>query len=113
MDPIEIIEFCKSTNTRICHDISHSYLACNTFNWNHIDYTKKLAPFTAHYHISDGSGTDGEGMQYGEGTIDFNKLLKVIKDRSSESTFIPEVWQGHKNNGEGFWFILDKLENKI
>jgi N-acetylneuraminate synthase len=113
MDPIEIIEFCKSTNTRICHDISHSYLACNTFNWNHIDYTKKLAPFTAHYHISDGSGTDGEGMQYGEGTIDFNKLLNVIKDRSSESTFIPEVWQGHKNNGEGFWFILDKLENKI
>ena len=113
MDPIEIMEFCKSTNTRICHDISHSYLACNTFKWDHIDYTKKLAPFTAHYHISDGSGTDGEGMQYGEGTIDFNKLLKVIKDRSSESTFIPEVWQGHKNNGEGFWFILDKLENKI
>ena len=24
--------------------------------------------------------------------------------------FLPEVWQGHKNNGEGFWKALDYLE---
>jgi N-acetylneuraminate synthase len=25
--------------------------------------------------------------------------------------FIPEVWQGHKNLGEGFWGGLSFLEN--
>ncbi len=24
--------------------------------------------------------------------------------------FIPEIWQGHVNNGEGFWTALDRLE---
>jgi len=30
---------------------------------------------------------------------------------SPESTFIPEIWQGHKNEGEGFWIALDRLED--
>lgn len=25
-------------------------------------------------------------------------------------SFIPEIWQGHINNGEGFWTALDRLE---
>ena len=24
--------------------------------------------------------------------------------------FIPEIWQGHVNNGEGFWLALERLE---
>ena len=24
--------------------------------------------------------------------------------------FIPEIWQGHKNDGEGFWVALKRLE---
>ncbi|ETI97837.1 MAG: N-acylneuraminate-9-phosphate synthase, partial [Leuconostoc sp. DORA_2] len=27
-----------------------------------------------------------------------------------EVTFIPEIWQGHVNNGEGFWTALERLE---
>ena len=113
MDPQEILDFCKKTKSRVCHDISHSHLACNTFDWDHIEYTKILAPFAAHYHIADGLGTDGEGMQIGSGTVNFSKILEIINEYSSASSFIPEVWQGHKNNGEGFWVSLEKLENKI
>ena len=26
-------------------------------------------------------------------------------------SFIPEIWQGHVNNGEGFWTALERLES--
>lgn len=113
IDADEIIDFCIKTKLRICQDISHSHLACNKFGWNHIKYTKKLAPFTAHYHISDGTGVDGEGLQIGDGNVDFENIYPILNDISPDASFIPEVWQGHKNNGEGFWTSLEKMEWKI
>ena len=113
MNPDEIIKFSKNSKLYICHDISHSHMACNYFNWNHLDYTKKIAKYVKHYHIADASGVDGEGIQIGEGTVDFKNILKIIKDSFSGQSFIPEIWQGHKNDGEGFWIALKKLENKL
>jgi sialic acid synthase SpsE/sugar phosphate isomerase/epimerase len=113
IDSDEIIDFCNKTNLKICQDISHSHLACNKFGWDHIEYTKKLAPYTAHYHISDGTGVDGEGIQIGEGNVDFEHIYPVINEFSPDASFIPEVWQGHKNNGEGFWVSLERMEGKI
>jgi len=113
IDPNEILNFCNDNGIRICHDISHSHLACNKFNWNHVEYIKNLASVTAHFHIADGKGVDGEGLQIGEGTVDFDRVFKVIDKHIPKVSFIPEVWQGHKNNGEGFWYSLDKIEGQI
>lgn len=113
IDPNEILSFCNDNGIRICHDISHSHLACNKFNWDHVEYIKNLASVTAHFHIADGKGVDGEGLQIGEGTVDFDRVFKVIDMHIPKVSFIPEVWQGHKNNGEGFWYSLDKIEGQI
>lgn len=113
IDPDEIIQFCEDTNLKICQDISHSHLACNKFNWSHLEYTKKLAPYTKHYHISDGTGVDGEGLQIGEGNVDFDNIYPIINKLSPKASFIPEVWQGHKNNGEGFWVSLERMEGRL
>ncbi len=111
VDADEILTFCKDSGYRICQDVSHSFLACNYFGWDHIKYTKTLAPITAHYHISDGTGVDGEGLQITDGQIKFPEIGPLIKDLSpSDTSFIPEIWQGHKNNGEGFWSGLRSLE---
>ncbi len=113
INPEEIIDFCNKTNLKICQDISHSHLACNKFDWDHIEYTRKLAPYTNHYHISDGTGVDGEGIQVGEGNVDFDNIYPIINNLSPDASFIPEVWQGHKNNGEGFWVSLERMENRL
>lgn len=110
MDPDEIVDFCKRTNMRICLDVSHSYLACNYFKWNFDEFVIKVAPFVAHIHIVDAKGTDDEGIQIGTGDIDFKKLGNTLKKYCPNSSFIPEIWQGHKNGGEGFWEALSKLE---
>lgn len=112
VDYNEIKEFCDTYNYRICQDISHSFLTCNYFKWDHLEYTKTLAPYSIHYHISDGEGVDGEGLQILDGNIDFPNIGNIIKQYSpNSSSFIPEIWQGHKNNGEGFWNGLNTLQD--
>lgn len=43
-----------------------------------------------------------------------NKILRKIKGKTLlELYIIPEIWQGHKNSGEGFWNVLERLENLL
>jgi N-acetylneuraminate synthase len=111
--PGEIADFCKNYSYRICLDISHSYLAINNFNWDPADFFKKVAPYTAHIHVGDCKGVDGEGLQIGDGDIDFKMLSKIFAEKCPEAWFIPEIWQGHKNTGEGFWLALERLEGLL
>ena len=45
----------------------------------------------------------------------FNNLTikKPVYYLSNAITFIPEIWQGHTNNGSGFWKSLKVLNGKI
>jgi N-acetylneuraminate synthase len=110
VDPDDIAYFCREHNYRICCDVSHAKLACNRYKWSLTDYIEEVGQYIAHLHIADATGVDGEGLQIGEGEIDFPALAEVLKKVNLQSSFIPEIWQGHKNGGEGFWIALDKLE---
>jgi N-acetylneuraminate synthase len=107
----EIMDFCLQNNYRICLDVSHSKLACNLDNVSLLDFVEKVAPITAHIHIADASGVDGEGLQIGDGEMDFSMLMKKFAETMPKASFIPEIWQGHKNRGQGFWVALDRLEH--
>ena len=106
----DTIKFCKKNNLRLCFDISHSVLTCNQFKLSFVDFVKKAGPYTAHLHIADALGVDGEGLQINDGSIDFKHLSELLEKHCPEASFIPEIWQGHKNNGEGFWIALSRLE---
>ena len=111
VDPDEIKEFCEEFSYKICFDVSHSKLACNHYNWSFSDFIKKVIPFTSHMHIADAAGKDGEGLGVGEGEIDFSIFKNITENKNYDLSFIPEIWQGHKNNGQGFWESLEKLES--
>ena len=109
----EILDFCLKNNYRVCLDVSHSKLACNYGNESLLQFVEKVAPVTAHLHIADASGIDGEGLQIGDGEIDFTMLMNQLAAIMPDVSFIPEIWQGHKNNGQGFWVALDRLEGYL
>jgi len=106
----EIVNWCKKLELRMCFDISHSRLMCNYFGLDFYEFSEKIAPISAHLHLGDASGVNGEGLQIGEGDIDFARLLAILDQGCPNASFIPEIWQGHKNGGEGFWVALEKLE---
>ncbi|MEP4988887.1 MAG: N-acetylneuraminate synthase family protein [Paracoccaceae bacterium] len=110
VDPQEIVDFCSCHNARVCFDVSHSQLACNHFGWSMSDFVDAVGPYSAHLHIVDARGVDGEGLQIGEGDIDFAALCGGLNRVCKDASFVPEVWQGHKDSGAGFWFALDALE---
>ncbi|WP_026143051.1 MULTISPECIES: N-acetylneuraminate synthase family protein [unclassified Thioalkalivibrio] len=110
VDPDEIDQFCRRTGYRVCLDVSHSMMACNYYNWNFEEFLDKVLPHTVHLHVVDAKGVDGEGVQMGEGDVNFYALKEKLEDLAPNVQFIPEVWQGHKNRGEGFWAALDFLE---
>jgi sialic acid synthase SpsE/sugar phosphate isomerase/epimerase len=109
----EIVEWCSKLKLRMCFDISHSRLTCNHFGLDFYDFAKKIAPFSVHLHLGDAKGLNGEGLQIGEGDIDFVRLGTILQKGCPKATFIPEIWQGHKNGGEGFWVALERLEGTL
>ena len=113
VNPYEIREFCHTADLKVCLDISHSMMACNYFGWDLYEFIRVIAPYNVHMHIVDAKGDDGEGVQIGQGDVDFKKLGEVLDEVSPDVQFIPEIWQGHKNNGQGFWSALGYLEKSI
>ena len=108
--PQDTVEFCKDHGLRLCFDISHSKLACNHYRISFKEFVDQVGPYTAHLHMADAKGTDGEGLQIGEGEIDFVALCEQLREVCPKASFMPEIWQGHKNQGEGFWAALEVLE---
>ena len=102
--------FCQKNNMRICLDVSHTKLACNHYHWSLSNFVKEVGPYIAHLHLADSGGVDGEGLQIDEGEIDWISLFQQINQYAPEATFIPEIWQGHKNNAEKAWLALERLE---
>lgn len=109
----EIALWCDKLGLRMCFDISHSRLACNHFGIDFYEFAEKVAPLTAHLHLGDAQGLNGEGLQIGQGDIDFDRLGNILRTGCPDASFIPEIWQGHKNGGEGFWIALEKLEGRL
>lgn len=114
VDADEIVSFCKANpSIKVCLDISHTMMACNYYGWDLYEFITKVAPYVVHMHIVDAKGVDGEGVEVGCGDVDFEKLGSILNSFCPKIQFIPEVWQGHKNNGEGFWKALEFLELKF
>ncbi|MGJ5590539.1 N-acetylneuraminate synthase family protein [Micrococcus lylae] len=110
MDPDDTLAFVEATGVPLCLDISHSKLSATFLGIPFSEMVEKLAPHTIHLHLVDATGVDGEGPQIGEGDVDWPVLCEQLDRLAPGVGFIPEIWQGHINNGEGFWTALDRLE---
>ncbi|NSW54471.1 MAG: N-acetylneuraminate synthase family protein [Armatimonadetes bacterium] len=101
------LQLVEATGARLCFDVSHAALACAAGHGDLLEFTRLIAPHTAHVHIADASGTDGEGLQIGEGEVPFEDIMPVLQ--GLDVGFIPEIWMGHRNDGEGFVIALNRL----
>jgi N-acetylneuraminate synthase len=110
VDPECIETFCRQQGLRVCLDVSHSKLACNHLHLSFSHFLERILPFTAHLHLADAAGVDGEGLQIDEGDVDWADVFRLLRQLAPDASFIPEIWQGHKNNGEGAWLALERLE---
>lgn len=111
MDAAEILEYCEKTGNKICYDICHHKLYCNWAHVSQIDQFETLIPHVAHLHISDAAGIDGEGLQIGDGNVDFQTFFRQIEGRFN-GTMVPEIWRGHQNGGAAFVTAIARLSRE-
>ncbi|WMJ01566.1 N-acetylneuraminate synthase family protein [Pseudomonas chlororaphis subsp. aurantiaca] len=108
MMPDELAEQAKALGLRLCLDLSHLQMACFHFGLDFQAALALLLPHSAHLHVADAKGANGEGVIMGTGDVDWPATWAQLK-RYPTVSFIPEVWQGHKDHGAGFWSALEFL----
>jgi sialic acid synthase SpsE/sugar phosphate isomerase/epimerase/CBS domain-containing protein len=106
-DPENTLRLCRESGLGLCFDTSHAALECARSGADLLDFARRVTPHVRHLHLSDGVGTSGEGLQIGDGTINFVALLPVLT--ANEPTLIPEIWMGHHENGLAFRVALERL----
>lgn len=107
----EIAAFCERTGTEICYDTSHAKLWCNYADVDLAEHARTLRPYTAYLHVADAIGVDGEGIQIGDGEIDFERALDPFRD--FDGPVITEIWRGHERRGEGFKTGAERLSEYL
>ena len=104
----EIEEFLKRTGYGMCFDTSHAALSCNAYGEDLVTMTRRLTPYIRHLHVADGSGTGEEGLQVGQGTVDFAQVLAPLA--GYKETMVPEICQCHLHGGKGFLQAMQHLK---
>jgi len=110
VDPTETAGFSSEYGIPLCFDTAHTKLATNHLRISFSQAAEELLPYTRHLHLVDASGVDAEGLQIGEGEIDWKMLAAALKKQSKKPSLIPEIWQGHVDSGAAFWEALTLLE---
>jgi CBS domain-containing protein len=106
-DAENTVLLCKKSGLGLCFDTSHAALECTKSGASLLEFARSVAPLVRHLHLSDGAGTSGEGLQIGDGSVNFVALLPLLLE--SKPTVIPEIWMGHHENGLAFRDALERL----
>ena len=107
VDAENVRSVCEATGLGLCFDTSHAGLACHLSGASLVQFARCVWPYVRHLHLADAAGTSGEGLQIGDGQIDFLVLWPLLA--SGRATCVPEIWMGHHNGGRGFQTALNRL----
>jgi deoxyribonuclease-4 len=103
----EITGILDALGMGMCMDLSHAKLYCNSSGEDFLSYIRTLRPYIRHVHVADARGISGEGLQIGDGEIDFGALLPILE--GLDVTAVPEIMDGHRDGGAGFSIAADRL----
>ncbi|MBZ0115128.1 MAG: N-acetylneuraminate synthase family protein [Thermoanaerobaculia bacterium] len=105
--PEEMVEFCAATRLGMTLDISHAQLYCNYSESSLLSFVELCLPQVKHLHLADAQGVDGEGLQIGDGVVDWDTILQKLSEK--DFTWVPEIWSGHQNEAAGFLEAIERL----
>lgn len=94
--------FLDQSTADLCFDVSHTALACTHFGESIEHVAASVANRVRHVHLSDAQGTNAEGLEVGDGSLNFRRLHNAMHQGGRELLMMPEIWQGHINGGQKF-----------
>ena len=89
-------------------DVSHGFLHSPKGGMEIIEaFIARHRDRVLHLHLSDAMPPDIEGLQIGEGAVDFHRVLSAFKGRDVSA--VPEILGGHRSGGLSFRRALEEL----
>jgi N-acetylneuraminate synthase len=89
-------------------DVSHGFLHSPSGGMEVIEgFVDRHLDRVLHLHLSDALPPDHEGLQIGEGSVDFGYVIGAF--RGKEVTAVPEIMGGHRGGGLSFKRALEEL----
>lgn len=98
------VDLLKRYQTFVCMDVCHLIMCRNATGFSAHQLIDELSANINHVHIADAAGIDGEGLAIGDGEVENIELIKRCLD--FDCMKVIEVWQGHLDNGAGFYKAL-------
>ncbi|ELY55416.1 N-acetylneuraminate synthase [Natronococcus amylolyticus DSM 10524] len=74
-----------------------------------VEHARALRAHTAYLHVADAAGVDGEGLQIGDGEIDFERLVPVYE--GFDGPIITEIWRDHERRDAGSKSATERLRD--
>lgn len=94
-------------------DICHAYLSTKKGGYRTIEqFVKMYNQKILHVHVSDALPPTGEGLQIGDGNIDFKYIFGLL-DKNADICYLPEIIDGHKKDGAGFKIGIERLRKLL
>lgn len=107
VNPQDMIDIQNWSNIKFCMDVSHTFMSCSHLNISFYDAMDQVSRYFNYLHIADAIYPGEEGINIGEGEMDFSRLKNYLNNK--DYLWIPEVWNGHLDNFAGFKTALKKL----
>lgn len=107
VNPQDMIDIQKWSDIKFCMDVSHTFMSCSHLNISFYDTLDQVSRYFNYLHIADAIYPGEEGINIGEGEMDFSRLKNYLNNK--DYLWIPEVWNGHLDNFAGFKTALKKL----
>ena len=104
--PEEVLNFSSLYKLNICFDTAHTILACNSLGKDWKLYADSLYNISRNIHLADAESIDNEGLQIGDGELTMQLIKTIVL---GDKTWMPEIWQGHREEYQGFSEALDKI----
>jgi N-acetylneuraminate synthase len=105
--PDHLVSFCRELGVGCTLDISHAQLWCAESGMPLQEFVDRTLPYAKHLHLADAAGIDNEGLQIGEGVIDWPALLAQLE--RADFSWVPEIWSGHLHHHQGFVHAVNRL----
>lgn len=92
-------------------DVCHGYLSTEGGSMDYLmTFFDHFPGLDRYFHLSDAMPPDGEGLQIGEGAIDWGPVFDRL--RGSDRWAIPEIMDGHVDDGVAFAQALEILRKE-
>ena len=102
----DIVKWANLLDLRVCLDTSTAIYIVESIDYDFYQFVEEIGQHVAYLHLADAKGLNGEGLQVGEGEIDFHRLSKALSQSWGDRVYSRNLARAQKFR---VWFLAGPI----